>query len=339
MKKPTVISALALSLFLTACAPARESDRLPGFPAGSPASEGTDNRNLPAPLKPPSVPPAGEPAPGPEDASPRARSAEPPIEHRAFVRENGEHRPVTPAPVSPECEERAIAILREKDPQGFAVTQDASGRKIFSSFLDCSRLVDSIPTAVHEGVHAQDLAHRTYFLADGSRLAMPPDRGLLMPPAEIARELDPQDMYVQTYLLGEASSKDSFTFLLEEFNAYARNLVTALALVGDRPRNRMTSDRDGVLAMMVMIRLYAQTAKERDRRSWDALKEPRFREPLRALWSQAETVLEQACAHPQLGLHDRKYLAVLDSGDPSALVAILGRPLRIPGACRTLMTR
>jgi hypothetical protein len=174
-----------------------------------------------------------------------------------------------------------------------------------------------------------------YPLIGGGAVKRPPESAALFAPARIARQFRPS-IFVTTYLRPDgATAATDFRYLLDELNAYAHDLATALALNGRRDPAVQTAHRDGLAALMSFVALYVEAA-ESVPTAWTGLKRTETRSAVAALWGQAERTMAASCRVPDLGSEDRDFLGkVCAPGPMSALERLLDRPPVCPRACLT----
>lgn len=219
---------------------------------------------------------------------------------------------------TPLCHREALSRLRKADAQAYRDIVGLEDRLAFDAYLECGARDLGLSGAFHEGVHGLTGTH--YVFADGRRL--PVVRSVRFQPREILPMIpDVGRMslktYRETYFQSAASSKDRYFVLLDEFNAYARQLRTTTALV------RSQSARDGVAAMMLFVKLTVERARRAHPADWKRMREPEHVALLRRLWMQAEIALADACAVRGLGLEDATIMESLYSYDRSEALSLL----------------
>jgi hypothetical protein len=235
------------------------------------------------------------------------------------------------------CIKMALKKLKQSDPVGFKNYVEIKNKNDFTQYInDCSdNVLVHIGTAVHESTHIIDLTTGTFSTVTGVRLPVPRGDGYFFPPSKITKGLDLTDIYVRTYLLGDSSSKDDYLVLLDELNAYTRSLSTSIKLIELLPRGTSTSDRDGLAAIMLFVKLYAFRAQNDEIRTWDQLKRSEVSQTIKMLWIQAEATLDRGCLMPALGISDKKYLRQIYDHkiDSTSISFLLGHPLKAPSNC------
>jgi hypothetical protein len=233
-----------------------------------------------------------------------------------------------------DCQTQAIKDLERLSPQGYAVYQAMTDKKLFLTWLTCDDIQVGLSTAVHESVHVLTQQRDGYPLLDGSSISRPHEVSKFFPPREIARSFDAKDSYVQNYLRpGGASSKDDFMYLLDELNAYSHDLDAAVHLVSLQRHDREVDQRDGLAALMTFVMKYVETAKSKPD-TWQGLMRPEPRRVVQTLWKQAETTLASSCGLPNFGENDVEYIEyTCQKKNGSALTELLGRAPACPSEC------
>lgn len=234
---------------------------------------------------------------------------------------------------APACEAEALRALRAASPNGESVYRQLGDRSFFRVWLDCEDAQFGLPTAVHESVHHLTADTDAYPLVGGGTVARPPEDAALFAPSRLARRFRPGTL-VEAYLKpGGATSATDFRYLLDELNAYTHDLDAALALEPLRDPEVRPAHRDGLAALMSFVALYVEAA-EADTAARAALKRPRMRAAVTALWGQAERTMTASCPVPGIGVEDRGFLTTLcGPGPQAALGQLLGRAPVCPRAC------
>ncbi|HUS95205.1 MAG TPA: hypothetical protein VMX97_00535, partial [Hyphomicrobiaceae bacterium] len=193
----------------------------------------------------------------------------------------------------------------------------------------------------HETVHALTARINAYPLVDGGKVARVPEGPMFYPPRLLRAMFPVESPFVESYLtIGAASSADHFRYLLDEFNAYAHDLNTAIKLDPIRPRAFESGHRDGLAALMAFVAAYVEGARLYRPRTWAALSSPKIRQTVSTLWEQSEEVMGRSCRLARYGFEAPAYLASVCQADNShALGRLLGRPPRCPIRCRLQTAR
>ena len=244
------------------------------------------------------------------------------------------------AQAEPPCLSEALHRLETADPQGLRDLSLGHGRAVFTDFLSCDRPDLFLTHAFHEGVHGA--TREFYPLADGSRHPFP--KGIQFEPREIlplvnasaARSADTElDFFRDNYLASpKSTAKTAYYVLLNEMNAYARDLITTVRVEKDYPvRNQ--AGRDGTAAMMLFVKLVLYKAATEHPDDWARLQGAEHVALIRALWKQSETALRLACPYgDDLGIGDAPVLREVYSASMAApLENLLGEKLQKPAGC------
>lgn len=252
------------------------------------------------------------------------------------------------AQASPACASRGVEALRQDSALGYRVLTAAPERRTFAAFLQCDRsdFHESLPSAVHETTHAIRTARNAYFTASGELVSVPSDDGYFAPKKMVGQMVKDlgvntkDDTYYQTYLSPrgpESTSKDEFSFLLDELNAYTVDLKVSTDLA-NKGRIRVNPRSHGQPALMAYVAYYLQHAKKSEPATWQRLsRDGAMISAIRRLWAQGETVLSDACASPRRIdiMNDAKnYVAYLCGEPASAIAQVLGREVRCPTTCQ-----
>jgi len=160
-------------------------------------------------------------------------------------------------------------------------------KDFFKFWLDCDNPSSSISTAIHESIHTISIDGSYYLTVNNQKLSRVVLPEKYPAPKTVARFLPKGDIYVETYLLGESSSKDNLEFVLEELNAYTHDSRAGRAL---RPLDTefFPSYNDGTLAMMNILSEYIKrvpfsvTEKEKS--------------VIQSIWKTAETEISKSCS-------------------------------------------
>lgn len=234
------------------------------------------------------------------------------------------------------CREQALARLKKVDQQAYNDMATSKDRNTFDGFLMCSESDLGLSSAYHEGIHG--ITVKDYTLYNGAKLSQP--RSIKMEPREVADQVktlgknSTLDGYKQTYFLGDASAKELYFILLDEFNAYTRQLITTAALVKGGFDGGNQSGRDGAAAMMLFLKLTVERARVAHPSDWVEMQKPEHLAVIRALWAQAEKGLEIACPIEGLGMEDATIMSqVYASENLTALTKLLGRTPTYTPSC------
>jgi hypothetical protein len=234
-----------------------------------------------------------------------------------------------------DCQPQALRDLQRLSPDGHAVYQAMTDKKLFMVFLTCEDVQLGLSTAVHESVHILTSDKDAYPLIGGGAVRRPHEVSKFYAPKEIAKRFDRSDMYVQTYLRpGAASSADDFMYLLDELNAYSHDIHSAVKLVSLHKGGGQVPHRDGLSALMTFVMGYVDTARQQHPTTWQGLQRPEVKKVVQTLWSQAETALAASCGLPGFGSKDRTYVGFLCSRqNAGALGELLGRAPACASPC------
>ncbi|MEL6291183.1 MAG: hypothetical protein AAFQ44_05275 [Pseudomonadota bacterium] len=234
------------------------------------------------------------------------------------------------------CHSNAISSLKRFSPDGYAVYRAYRNKRRFLGWIDsCRDMVGGVVTAVHETVHMLTHQWDAYPLINGERLPRVPEARAFFPPRLVAKRFPRSSPFVESYLVtGQASSADYLRYLLDELNAYAHDLNTAVRMNALEARGQTTFHRDGLAALMAFLAAYIDEAARRRRTTWRALMQPQHRRTVVALWAQAEDVMGRSCHVRDLGYEASRFLRPVCSvtaHDP--LGVLLGRPPLCPIRC------
>lgn len=224
------------------------------------------------------------------------------------------------------------------DPRTHQQLSRLKDKESLFSFIDTKERDLAIATCTHEGLHMLSAEENVYHFYDGS--TRPRMRDIAFQPREILKQVqnssvrDALSSYTDTYLIpGQASSAELFEYLLDEMNAYSRELITFAKLKahGCPQPEWQHSQRDGTAAMMLYFKLALQRAKDKHPGDWRRLKSSENLKTLRALWDQAEVGLRDTCSASGIGIEDKAILAsVYSSANSDALSEIIGRRPQSP---------
>lgn len=242
------------------------------------------------------------------------------------------------------CVNQGVNVLRQHSPTGIGVWKAATDKSTFKAFVKCDEWMDeSLSTAVHETVHMFRAEQNKYYLASGERQEVPSDTGYF-PPKKIEnalfRDLKVQkdDAFFSTYISTRgptSSSKDEFSYLLDELNAYSVD-SKVLSELADAGRARINPQTHGLAPLMTYVAYYLQHAKSLEAATWQRIKrDPTMVAAIRNIWTQSETSLANACKSSKRGDHpndNANYFAYLCAPTP-ALSEVLGRGSRCPSGC------
>lgn len=283
------------------------------------------------------------PAPAAGRGARRQTVAEPAAESREDARRRAEaedadasaveqHRPTQPAG---RCVAEALDHLKRYSPSGHAVYVRIKDKAMFTTWILCDEMQRGLTTAVHETVHMLTDQLDAYPLINGGQLRRIRSFEGFAQPGRIASQFTNRDDYVKTYLLpGAASSAQSFTYLLDEFNAYTHDLNTAVQTLALAPKSTNLGHRDGLAAMMNFLMSYIAFAEKSEPQTWEGLQRPEVTKIVATLWSEAERTMEKSCKLPRYSVDDQAYLNhICEPANGRALSRLLGRAPRCPRAC------
>jgi hypothetical protein len=232
------------------------------------------------------------------------------------------------------CEQMAVNTLRNSAPGEARVYDLLKDKDGFLFYVKCSRkeFMSSLTGAVHESVHMLRTQTGGYYLLNGNFLKTVEDDDGFMPPSKILPLVDASDDKVQHYIAGDPDgSSGRFSVLLDEFNAYAHTLETAMRL----PLQEMvTYERYSLLSMMQFVKLYAEVARQRSPRTYAALFRADRRHVIQVLWAQAQALLERSCRHTRRQADEDSFTGVYKTADGGALAEVLGSNPSYPASCR-----
>ena len=214
------------------------------------------------------------------------------------------------------CVARAIQILREHNPRGYAVITQLKDPQETWRYIDCSSPDLGLGTLVHEGVHflngelSLDNDRRTYFYADGT--SSPVDSSIIFRRNEILSLMSASERsrnYVETYVSNEEMQNGSIHMLLDELNAYTHGLRTSVETASVLPLPNPRSERDGLASLMFFTKLSLARIQAGHPEIWQRLRSNAdYFEAIRRMWRLAESTLVDACKVANLGLHDTAIL-------------------------------
>ncbi|MEA2868535.1 MAG: hypothetical protein QOE39_3250, partial [Bradyrhizobium sp.] len=237
-----------------------------------------------------------------------------------------------------DCRQSAVERLRASAPEGFAIYQKIADKTFFLNWISCDEKQLGLATAVHESVHYITAETDAFPLVHGGQLKRPHEVSAFFAPSLIAGKFRAND-FVTTYLRpGSASSSTDFLYLLDELNAYAHDLNTAVNLSRSRgpveQGDGQVDHRDGLAALMAFVALYAERAEVSEPATWSGLLEPRVAKTVSELWGRAEQVMASSCGIPNFGTEDKSLIRQFCQSRPqAALQKILGRAPVCPTAC------
>lgn len=228
-----------------------------------------------------------------------------------------------------------IGVLERRYPAGADLLVEMQDDPWFGAFTDTSSftgLMDSVMTEVHEGTHGWDYGHalgQPYFgywlRAD---LIFEPPKVDGFPRSEIAPMLadDSTSLYAGTYLTGTQGTY-GFYELLDEMNSYI-NGMGGIAAVGEHIPWGI-SGRDGAVAFMYYLQLYLRRARTTYPELYAQLQaEPEYVDLIRTQWLRLHFLLEQADAHPHLGIHDDEIRAHMhELSNQEEIETFIGQPI------------
>ncbi len=245
---------------------------------------------------------------------------------------------------NPNSRAAKLKILRQHNPAGHAVIDRLKNKEGFDFFSGIDRgesVVDALDTGVHEGLHMLDGeierhdAQASYFLIDQRIVDAP--RMKTFHRSQVVKLMTPQeksDHYVETYLEG-TSGAQGLEVLLDELNAYAHGAWTTIEL--SEGLNERNTINPGLVAMMDYTAKYLRLASAEQKGLYQQMKGSRYPTTIDTLWSQAETVLNRACASKRGGL-DGTWKARLrhlyQTAEKGTVESFIGRRLDVPENCR-----
>lgn len=232
----------------------------------------------------------------------------------------------------------------------------------FYAFIDCNDVTNSFPTAVHEGAHMMrakdmeingsksnysdpDQIPQSLFTLDGTKKSIPSSLSQTFAPKQIIKDRNwPQEhAWVDTYLRGEASSKDSLSYLLDELNSYTLDADSILRIKSKDTAGKLQygSAQDGLLSMMDFLSVYVNKAKANDPKTWKIITSESNKNFIKQLWLNAEATLAKTCLEPKLytsgengGLSGYHLNEIYILNKPKAIEDILGQKLILPQSCK-----
>ena len=233
------------------------------------------------------------------------------------------------------CQTQALSNLQRLSPEGYAIYDAMSDKKLFLFWLTCDDIQLGLATSVHESVHVLTEERDSFPLINGEKIRRPHQVEKFFAPKQTAKNFDGRDSYVQTYLRpGSATSADNFLYMLDELNAYSHDLNSAVKLVSLQRRDRQVDHRDGLTALMAFVVSYTDTAKKSQPAAWQGLQAAEPKQVIQTLWAQAETVLNSSCGIPAFGQKDKDYIAFInDSKNNTAIADLIGRSPKISDEC------
>ncbi len=246
---------------------------------------------------------------------------------------------------NPNSRASKLAILKTHNPSGYRIISRLKNKETFDFFSGIEKgesVVDALDTGVHEGLHVLDSeleqpnTAASYMLIDGTLVSAPKLKTFYR--NEVLSEVSPADRvsnpYVETYLDGD-SGRQGLEVLLDELNAYAHGALTTIELSeGLKERH---SINPGLVAMMEFTSKYLMIAENRHSATAKAIQSTSYGRAIEKLWTQAEKVLNRACAS-NFGSLDRNWKSRLQglyaAPERKATESTLKRELRVPENCR-----
>ncbi len=239
----------------------------------------------------------------------------------------------TPTPVTVDadaCKTAVLQLLADRVPlerQVWELITPASQAELTPLFKcdekGAATVLDTI-TFAHESIHKIDADHsdtfatpmRAYRLLSGEWITVVPNeddytlahaRGQALKSMSVSDRTD--DGFVKVYLY-DLGVQDFFS-ILDEMNAYAHQLKTAMAL----PAYSGTSEqRDGAAAMVVFSLRYLQSMQKQDPDYYASrifAPEGDYASLMRNLITQVYTTINESCAITNLGMRDKQWFTAL----------------------------
>lgn len=211
------------------------------------------------------------------------------------------------------CRASAINTLRELSPEGYQIYLSDPEAFKSAKYYQCVDPVLDLANAVHETVHTS--THGRYPLIGGGSIEEIPTVDSLYPPHELYESVDPKLThrdYLETYNPNRKtpyhSSGASLRTLMDELNAYSHDLYSSIKLHGVKNPELNSHNRDGAVALLYFVHLYAERAREVHPESWATLQNPQVKRTMKAIWNQAESAVAASCDTPDFGGQDIIYM-------------------------------
>ncbi len=245
---------------------------------------------------------------------------------------------------NPNSRASKLRILKQHNPAGYTVIDRLKNKQSFDFFSGIEKgesVVDALDTGVHESLHLLDGeiekqdAQASYFLIDQKVVDAP--RMKTFHRSQVVKLMSREersDHYVETYLEG-ASGAQGLDILLDELNAYAHGAWTTIDL--SEGLNERHTINPGLVAMMDYTAKYLRLASEEQKNLYQQMRNSRYPNTIDALWSQAEQVLNRACASKR-GTLDGTWKGRLNrlyqTLEKATVENFIGRRLEVPASCR-----
>jgi hypothetical protein len=254
-------------------------------------------------------------------------------------------KPVNQSDLSnPNSRASKLRILKQHNPAGYAVIDRLKQKQsfdFFSGIEEGESVVDALDTGVHEGLHLLDGeiekrdAQASYFLIDQRIVDAPRMKTFHRSQVvKLMTEEEKKDHYVETYLEGDSGAQ-GLEILLDELNAYAHGAWTTIEL--SEGLNERHSINPGLVAMMDYTAKYLRLASQEQKTLYQQMRNSRYATTIDALWSQAEKVLNRACASKR-GTLDQTWKGRLNrlyqTVEKGIVELFIGRPIEVPANCR-----
>jgi hypothetical protein len=257
-------------------------------------------------------------------------------------------KPADPNDLSnPNSRAAKLKILRQHNPAGHVVIERLKNKEAFDFFSGIQKgksVVDALDTGVHEGLHLLDgeieransqASQASYFLIDQKIVEAPRMKTFHRSQVvKLMTQEEKADTYVETYLEG-TSGAQGLEVLLDELNAYAHGAWTTIEL--SEGLNERHTINPGLVAMMDFTAKYLRLASEEQKDLYRQMKSSRYSSTIEALWSQAEVVLNRACASKRAGLDGTwkgRLKRLYQTPEKSIVETFIGHRLEIPVNCR-----
>jgi hypothetical protein len=244
---------------------------------------------------------------------------------------------------NPNSRASKLKILKQHNPAGYAVIDRLKSKASFDFFSGIEAgesVVDALDTGVHESLHILDseITRRdvagTYFLIDQRVVDAPRiktfhrNQVLKLMTAE-----EKKGHYVEAYLEGDSGAQ-GLEVLLDELNAYAHGAWTTIEL--SEGLNERNTINPGLVAMMDYTAKYLRIAATEQKTLYQQMRSGKYATTVDALWTQAEAVLNRACAS-KLGYLDSSWKNRLKSLystlEKGTVEAFVGHPIEVPANC------
>jgi hypothetical protein len=238
-----------------------------------------------------------------------------------------------PTPVDADaCKTAVLQLLADRIPlerQVWELLTPAS-QTVLTPIFKCDSAgvpttLDAI-TFAHESIHKVDADHsngfdaptRAYRLVSGEWITVIPHeddytvahaRGQALKSMSISDRTD--DGFVKVYLY-DLGVQDFFS-LLDEMNAYAHQLKTAMVLPAF---DGISEQRDGAAAMVVFLLRYLQSMQKQNPDYYESrlfAPEGDYAAVLRGLITQVYSTINESCAISNLGMRDKQWFTALST--------------------------